>query len=103
YGLSKDWLSSEGRLPQLVRENCERGRQAPGTIGFFLAEYASLRRLNAERVEQIGVDRYRPHAKRSTACREVDFTRRVGAPHGSVRSDRGKRPIDLAELQVLLD
>src|SRR5499427_5443507 len=60
HGLSKDWLSSKGRLPQLVRENCERWRQAPGTIGFFLAEYASLRRLNAERVEQTDVDRYRP-------------------------------------------
>ena len=37
HGLSKDWLSSKSRLPQLVRENCERWRQAPGTIGFFLA------------------------------------------------------------------
>src|SRR5262245_47341871 len=68
HGLSKDWLSSEGRLPQLERENCERWRQAPGTIGFFLAEDASLRRLNAKCVEQIGIDRYRSHAKGSTAC-----------------------------------
>src|SRR5262245_10539929 len=103
YGLSNDWLSSKGVLPQLVRENCERWRQAPGTIGFFLAEYASLRRLNAKRVEQTGVDRYRPHAKSSTACHEVDFTRCVGATHGSVRPDRSKRLIDLPELQVLLD
>src|SRR5262249_19136466 len=56
HGLSKDWLSSKGRLPQLVRENCKGWRQTPGTIGFFLAEYASLRRLNAKRVEQIGID-----------------------------------------------
>src|ERR1041384_6330678 len=52
HGLSKDWLSSKGRLPQLGREHRERWRQAPGTIGFFRAEHASLRRLNAERVEQ---------------------------------------------------
>src|SRR5262249_24984019 len=73
HGLSKDWLSSKGRLPQLVRENCERWRQAPGTIGFFLAEYASLRRLNAKRVEQIGVDRYQPHTQRATPSRHVTF------------------------------
>src|SRR5262249_25878490 len=103
HGLSKDGLSSKGRLPQLVRENCERWRQASGTIGFFLAEQASLRRLNAKRVEQIGVDRYRPHAKSSTACREVDFTRCVGATYGSVRPDRSERLIDLPELEVLLD
>src|SRR5262249_39509433 len=103
HGLSKDWLPSKGRLPQLVRENCERWRQAAGTIGFFFAEYASLRRLNAKRVEQIGVDRYRPHAESSTACREIDFTRCVGATHGSVRPDRSKRLIDLPELQVLLN
>src|SRR6185503_10983987 len=85
------------------RRKCERQRQAPGTIGFFLAEDASLRRLNAKRVEQMSVDRYRPHAKGSTACREVDFTRCVGAAHGSVRPDRSKRLIDLPELHVLLD
>ena len=85
-----------------VRENRERWRQAPGTIGFFLAEEASLRRLNAKRVEQMGVDRYRPHAQRSIACREVDFAGCVGPTHGSVRPDRRKRLIDLPELQVLL-
>src|SRR5438093_11041659 len=55
HGLSKDWLSSKGRLPQLVRENSERWRQAPGTIGFFLAEYPSRRRLSHKRVQQISV------------------------------------------------
>ena len=38
HGLSKDLLSTKGRLPQLLRENCEQWRQAPGTVGFFLAE-----------------------------------------------------------------
>src|SRR5688572_23664693 len=31
--LSNDRLSSQDDLPQLVRENRERGRQAPGAIG----------------------------------------------------------------------
>src|SRR3954447_7792677 len=90
HGLSKDWLSSIDRLPQLVRENCERWRQAPGTIGFFLAEYASLRRLNAKRVEKISVDRYRPRAERSPARREVDLAGCVSSAHRSVRPDRSK-------------
>ena len=49
--LSNDWLSSKGRLPQLRRENRERRRQAPGTIGFFLVEEAPLCGLNAKRVD----------------------------------------------------
>src|SRR5688572_14668000 len=98
HGLSNEWLFPEDGLPQLVRENRERWRQAPGPIGFFLAEEASLRRLNAKRVEQLGVDRYRPHAQRSIACRDVDFAGCVGPTQGSVRPDRGKRLIDLPEL-----
>src|SRR3954464_9606872 len=90
HGLSDEWLSCKGRLPQLVRENCERWRQAPGTIGFFLAEYASLGRLNAKGVEQIGVDRYRSHAQRSTARCEVDLAGCVSAARCSVRPDRSK-------------
>src|SRR6185436_2541815 len=85
HRLSKDWLSSKGRLPQLVRKNCERRRQGPGAIRFFLAEYASLRGLKAKRVEQISVDRYRPHAKSSIACRKVDLAGCVVATHVSVR------------------
>src|SRR4029434_1139980 len=72
HGLSDEWLSSKDRLPQLVRNNRERWRQPPGTTGFFRGEEASLRRLNAKRAEQTRVDRYRPHAQRSTARREVD-------------------------------
>src|SRR5213592_732308 len=59
HGLSNEWLSSKDRLPQLVRENRERWRQPPGTTGFFRGEEASLRRLNAKRAEQTGVDRNR--------------------------------------------
>src|SRR5687768_14285153 len=101
-GVSNDRLSSKDDLPQLVRENRERGRQAHGTIGLLLAEEASLRRLNAKRVEQVRVDRYRPHAQRSIACREVDFAGSVGPTHGSVRADRSKRSIYLPDFQVLL-
>src|SRR3990170_7293508 len=90
HSLSNEWLSSKDGLPQLVRENRERWRQPPGTIGFFLAEETSLRRLNAKRVEQMGVDRYRAHAQRSTACREVDFACRVGPTRVSVCPDRDK-------------
>ena len=56
HGLSNEWLSSKNGLPQLVRENREGWRQASGTIGFFLAEEASLRGPNTKRVEQMGVD-----------------------------------------------
>ena len=84
------------------RENRERWRQAPGTIGFFLTEESALGRLNAKCFEQVSVDRYRPHAQRSIACRKVDFASCVGATHGSVRPDRSKRLIDLPELQVSL-
>jgi hypothetical protein len=90
HGLSNNWLSSKDRLPQLVRENCERWRQAPGTTGFFRGEEASLRRLNAKRAEQTGVDRYRPHAERSTARREVDLAGCVSSARGSVRPDGSK-------------
>src|SRR4029079_10314626 len=34
--VSNEWLSREGRLPQLRRDNCEWWRQAPDMIGFFL-------------------------------------------------------------------
>ena len=89
HGLSNEWLSSKDGLPQLVRNNRERWRQPPGT-GFFLAEEATLRRLNAKRVEQMGVDRYRPHAERSITRREVDFAGCVNSGRGSVRPDRSK-------------
>ena len=85
-----------------MRENRDRWRQCPGpTGGFFLAEEAPLRRLNTERVEQMRVDRYRPHAQGSIACREVDFAACVPLAAGCVRSDRRERLIDLPELQVL--
>src|SRR5215510_5390682 len=90
HGLADEWLSSEDRLPQLVRNNRERWRQPPGTTGFFSGEEASLRRLNAKRAKQTGVDRYRPHAQRSTARREVDLAGCVRSTRGSVRSDRSK-------------
>src|SRR5262249_6385568 len=90
HGLSKDWLSAKDRLPQLVRNNRERWRQPPGTTGFVRGEEASLRRLNAKRAEQTGVDRDRPHAARSTARREVDLAGRVRSARGSVRPDRSK-------------
>src|SRR5262245_65531434 len=47
HGLSKDWLSSKGRLPQFVREYCERWRLAPGTIGIWLAGSAAVSGQNA--------------------------------------------------------
>jgi hypothetical protein len=100
--VSNEWLSRKGRLPQLRRENCERWRQAPDTIGFFLVEEASLCGLNAKRVEQLGIDRDRPHAQRSIACREVDFAGCVSAADGPVCPHHRKRLIHLPELQVLL-
>src|SRR5262245_47831813 len=90
HGLSDEWLSSKDGLPQLVRNNRERWRQPPRTTGFFRGEEASLRQLDAKRAEQTGVDRYRPHALRSTARHEVDLARCVRAARGSVRPDRSK-------------
>jgi hypothetical protein len=63
HGLSNEWLSAKNGLPHLVQENRQGWRQAPGAIGFFLGEEASLRRLNGKRLEQVGVDRYRPHSR----------------------------------------
>src|SRR5204862_6922034 len=99
---SDEWLSCKGRVPQLRRENRERWRQAPGTVGFVLVEEASLCGLNAKRIEEMDIDRNRPHAQRSIACHEVDFAGCVSAPCGSVRSHHRKRLSELPELQVLL-
>jgi hypothetical protein len=67
HGLSNDCLFVKNGLPQLGREDRERRCQTSGTIRFFLAEEAPLRRLNAKRVEQVSVDRGRPYSQRLIA------------------------------------
>src|SRR3989454_6963363 len=64
--LSNERSSSKCRSPQFVRENCDRWRQRPGPAGgFFVAEEASLLRLNTERLEQMSIDGDRAHPQRS--------------------------------------
>ena len=96
--VSNEWLFRKSRLPQLRRQIASGGARPPTrSVSSWLE--ASLCGLNAKRVEQLGIDRDRPHAQRSIACREVDFASCVSAADGPVCPHHRKRLIDLPELQ----
>ena len=104
-------VSSECALPQLVREDRDRRSPQPHArshrVGFSRAEETSVRRLHAERVEEVLVYRSRTHAQRSIACDKVHLTgprTRAAAGVGSASRecpDMGKRLIHLPEFHVL--
>jgi hypothetical protein len=101
--LSHDGLATEGRLPQLVREDRDprrnqwrlsRRRRRSRDVGLARAEQTALRSLDAEGAQQVVVYLRRSHAQGAVAGRQVDLA-------GRVRANRRKRRVELAELHVL--
>jgi hypothetical protein len=75
-----DRLSCKRGLPQLVRQNDDRGkplsrRRIATPVGFSRCEEAAVRRLIAERLECLFVHVRRTHAQRSIAASDIRFPR----------------------------
>src|SRR5262249_40676191 len=98
---SNQSLSSKCRLPQLMRENRDRSCQAARfERNLLLIEEPSVRRLNAECVEEMGINGDGPDAQRPITCEEIDFARGVHIGAGRVRSDFLEGLIHSSKLEI---